>query len=562
MGAVKDSMKIIEMSEQQIDGLKAIIDELGLSDEDKAAITYGLNLIVWLPKLILEQRISLHRLQLMLFGKAAPTKKSKNGNDKKTGNNKKPEDAQASLDNEESANDEDLDIIPASDVGDEPQTSGRTGRKPQTSGRTGRKPHTDYRAIDHFIPHEGLKSGDLCPEKCGGKVYDFEPQTIIRINGQMDACANRYIIETKRCNLCGELFRPELPKHIGDGKYDAKFKAQLAVQKYFMGTPSYRQAFFQSSINIPVAHTTQWYLNEDVAGCAIPIFNLLCQLAANNNLLHIDDTYLKIIEEIIDNKKKPDKKRRGMFTTGVLAKFSTHKIILYFNGTDHAGENLDALLKHRTINEPVIIMSDALSRNIPRYKNIISCFCLSHGYRKFEEIKTFYTVPCEKVVNMISQVYKVDYQTTDMSGHERLKHHQKHSKPIMDKLYEYLHYLLDEKLVEPNDDLGTAVKYMINHQHELTQFLRVAGVPLDNNALEQCLKIPIRHRKNSMFYKTKYGASVGGILTSVIYTCILSGINPVEYLTMLQENREQIIKEPSAYLPWTYQDTLSESIAA
>jgi len=552
MGAIKDSMKIIEMSEQEIDALKAIIDELDLSDENKAAITYGLNLIVWLPKLILEQRISLHRLQLMLFGKAAMTKKSKNGNDNKTGNDKKLEDDQASLENEESANDEDLDITTTSDLDDEPQTSGRTGRKP----------HTDYKAIDHYIPHEDLKSGDLCPEKCGGKVYDFEPQTIIRINGQMDACANRYIIETKRCNLCGELFRPELPEHIGDDKYDAKFKAQLAVQKYFMGTPSYRQAFFQSSINIPVAHTTQWYLNEDVAGCAIPIFNLLCKLAANNNLLHIDDTHLKIINEIIENRNKPDKKRRGMFTTGILAKFSTHKIILYFNGTDHAGENLDALLKHRTVDEPVIIMSDALSRNIPCYKNIISCFCLSHGYRKFEEIKSFYTVPCEKVVNMISQVYKVDYQTTDMTDHERLKHHQKLSKPIMDKLYEYLHYLLDEKLVEPNDDLGKAINYMINHRHELTQFLRVEGVPLDNNALEQCLKIPIRHRKNSMFYKTKYGASVGGILTSVIYTCILSGINPIEYLTMLQENREQIIKEPSAYLPWTYQDTLSESIAA
>lgn len=552
MGAIKDSMKIIEMSEQEIDALKAVIDELDLSDENKAAITYGLNLIVWLPKLILEQRISLHRLQLMLFGKAALAKKSKNGNDNKTGNNTKSEDDQASLDNEESANDEDLDIAATSGLDDESPKSGRNGRRP----------HTDYKAIDHYVPHEGLKSGDLCPEKCGGKIYDFEPQAIIRINGQMDACANRYIIETKRCNLCGELFRPELPEHIGDDKYDAKFKAQLAVQKYFMGTPSYRQAFFQSSINIPVAHTTQWYLNEDVAGCAIPIFNLLCKLAANNYLLHIDDTHLKIINEIIDNRNKPDKKRRGMFTTGILAKFNTHKIILYFNGTDHAGENLDALLKHRTINEPVIIMSDALSRNIPCYKNIISCFCLSHGYRKFEEIKSFYTVPCEKVVNMISEVYKVDYQTTDMTDYERLKHHQKYSKPIMDKLYEYLHYLLDEKLVEPNDDLGKAINYMINHRHELTQFLRVEGVPLDNNALEQCLKIPIRHRKNSMFYKTKYGASVGGILTSVIYTCILSGINPIEYLTMLQENREQIIKEPSAYLPWTYQDTLSESIAA
>ena len=552
MGAIKDSIKIIEKSEQEIDALKVIIDGLDLSDEDKSAVTYGLNLIIWLPKLILEQRISLHRLQLMLFGKAASAKPSKNNNDKNTGINKKPKDNQTSSNNDKPANDEDLDLTLPSSANEERQKSGRTGRKP----------HTDYKAIDHFIPHEELKSGELCPGKCGGKVYDFEPQVIIRITGQMDACANRYTIETKRCNLCGELFRPELPEHIGDEKYDAKFKAQLAVQKYYMGTPSYRQAFFQTSINIPIPHTTQWYLNEDVAGCAIPIFNLLCQLAANNHLLHIDDTHLKIIEEIISNRLNPDKERRGMFTTGILAKCNTHKIILYFNGTDHAGENLDNLLKHRTVNEPLIIMSDALSRNIPSYNNIISCFCLSHGYRKFEELKSFYTVPCEKIVGMISEVYKVDYQTTDMTDNERLKHHQRLSQPIMDKLYEYLHYLLDEKLVEPNDDLGKAINYMIKHRHELTQFLRVTGVPLDNNVLEQCLKIPIRHRKNSMFYKTKYGAPVGGILTSVIYTCILSGINPIEYLTMLQVNRDQIIKEPCAYLPWTYQDTLSEPMAA
>ena len=87
---------------------------------------------------------------------------------------------------------------------------------------------------------------------------------------------------------------------------------------------------------------------------------------------------------------------------------------------------------------------------------------------------------------MISKVYKVDYQTTYMTEHERLEHHQKHSKPIMDKLYKYLHYLLDKKLVELNDSLGKAINYMINHRHKLTQFLRVEGVLLDNNALEQC----------------------------------------------------------------------------
>ena len=104
MGAIKNSIKIVEMSEHEIDALKNIINELGLSNEDKAAITYGLNLIFWLPKLILEQRISLHRLQLILFGKAAATKKSKKGTDKKTASIKKTDNKDSEVDIDISAN--------------------------------------------------------------------------------------------------------------------------------------------------------------------------------------------------------------------------------------------------------------------------------------------------------------------------------------------------------------------------------------------------------------------------------------------------------------------------
>ena len=116
---------------------------------------------------------------------------------------------------------------------------------------------------------------------------------------------------------------------------------------------------------------------------------------------------------------------------------------------------------------------------------------------------------------------------------------------------------MDKKLVEPNEPLGKSVNYMLNHWHKLTQFLRVDGAPLDNNAMEQGLKIPIRGRKNWMFYKNTYGASVGGVLTSIIYTCMLSNVNPLNYLVEIQENQVQMIKNPDAWLPWCYQDTLS-----
>ena len=56
--------------------------------------------------------------------------------------------------------------------------------------------------------------------------------------------------------------------------------------------------------------------------------------------------------------------------------------------------------------------------------------------------------------------------------------------------------------VEPNSALGGSITYMLRHWQALTLFLRVAGAPLDNNICERALKMAIRHRKNSLFYKT------------------------------------------------------------
>lgn len=69
----------------------------------------------------------------------------------------------------------------------------------------------------------------------------------------------------------------------------------------------------------------------------------------------------------------------------------------------------------------------------------------------------------------------------------------------------------------------------------------------------------IRGINNWMFYKTTYGAYIGSVLTSVIYTCTLSNITPLEYLVAAQENKNQIVKEPSAWLSWNYQAQLNNT---
>jgi len=98
---------------------------------------------------------------------------------------------------------------------------------------------------------------------------------------------------------------------------------------------------------------------------------------------------------------------------------------------------------------------------------------------------------------------------------------------------------------------------MQGHWITLTQFLEIEGAPLDNNWVERTLKLFIRQRNNSLFYKTEYSAYMASVLTSLIVTCIYAGINVLDYLEALQEHRAEVFGDPSAWLPWTYQASLA-----
>ena len=65
----------------------------------------------------------------------------------------------------------------------------------------------------------------------------------------------------------------------------------------------------------------------------------------------------------------------------------------------------------------------------------------------------------------------------------------------MNNLFSWARAQLNERKVEPNSALGRLLGYLLNHEKELTLFLRKAGVPVDSNEVERLLKEMIRYRK-------------------------------------------------------------------
>ena len=424
-------------------------------------------------------------------------------------------------------------------------------------GRHGAGRYTGAHTIR--VPHPHLRAGDPCPE-CTGTLAAKTPARVVCIHAQPMFTATCYEATVLRCNRCQKVFTAPLPPEAQLAKYDPNVGDMLAITRYGMGVPMYRTARAQQDLGVPLLASTQWELMAQAAEPRRPVYEAMIEAAAQAPLIHTDDTTMRVQSlrrEIAQAGEEA--KRTGIFTTNLIADLGDAQVALYFTGSEHAGENLDRVLQHRAAGlERPLHMCDALSRNESQEFETILCNCLTHGRRQFTDVHEGFPEECRQVIESLREVYRCDAQARaqGLSDAQRLGFHQEHSGPVMEVLHGWMSEQLAEKRVEPNSGLGQAIQYMLKRWESLTRFLEVPGAPLDNNICERGLKMAILHRKNSLSYKTLRGAKVGDIFMSLIHTCRLNAINPVEYLTALRDHAGLMFKHPSQWLPWTFRQTL------
>ena len=532
-------------TEVGIDELEAIIaraEKGPLGEQDRQLLLSAAQTLRFLTAELEKKSISVAMLKKLLFG--ASTETSKN----------------LGLDASEQ------DDADSQEDQDDPPGEPKPRRKGH--GRNGAEAYTGAQKVQ--VPHETLKPGDPCPDCLRGTLYETaKPGTIVCVTGRPPLEATVFELQKLRCHLCGKLFTanpPEAAKR--HAKYDAEAASMVALLKYGTGMPFNRLEGLQGSLGVPLPASTQWGILEKAKPNCWPAYERLIVEAAQGQVLHNDDTRM-LVRQRDPSQQNEDADpnasgRTGQFTSGIVSILGEHKIALYFTGNNHAGENLDKVLQHRAeaLAKP-IQMCDGLSRNVPKAFKTILANCLVHGRRNFTDIIEHFPSQCEHVIQQIARVYRYEGVTRkeQMSDLDRLQYHQKHSGPIMDTLKNWLKQQIDEKKVEPNSALGTAIQYMLTRWEKLTLFLRLPGAPLDNNICERALKKAILHRKNAYFYKTANGAQMGDMFMSLIHTCELNKVNPFEYLTALQKHAGAVAVSPGDWLPWNYQEALSNEQA-
>ncbi len=499
--------RVPERIELDLDELRQIVSHDILTSADREKLMAAVETLGFLTQALENKNVSLGRMRKMLFG--ASTEKMSQvcgqsepaASDESTATNKENETSDASAESNS-------------------ETPSLDQEKPKRKGH-GRIGADAYQGAERIsVHHASLCPGDDCPLCHAGNLYKLNvPSKLVRLRGQAPIIGKIWELDRLRCNTCGEVFTAQAPDEVGKDKYDASASAMVALAKYGVGLPFYRLAGLEQGMGIPLPPATQWQMLTDRIDAPKAVHRELIRIAAQAQVLHNDDTGAKILALMKHNKATKDDspksdERTGIFTTGIVALKDDNRIALYFTGNQHAGENLADVLRLRptTLGAP-IHMCDALSRNIPKDFKTILVNCMTHCRRNFVDVFDNFPGECRHVLEVLRDVYRNDEiaRERNLSSEQRLVWHQAESAQLMDGLEQWLESQISEKKVEPNGGLGQAIKYMQKHWHALTQFLRVAGAPLDNNICERILKKAILHRKNAYFFKTERGAEVGDI---------------------------------------------------
>ena len=317
---MKKHPKRIDLEPEQTEAILERV-KAALGDGDYQIIKAAFETIAFLMRLLEKKTTSINRLRQMLFGWRTEKSKKVLKEDKKK---------------------DSPDV--ASDKGEKSSEQENGTNKPDKKKKTkpkghGRKGADAYSAADKVkISHAKLRSGTPCPICPKGKIYPLlDPKRIVRVMGKAPLSATVYELERLRCNLCGKVFTADLPENITKSserensdvakkktkvaKYDETAGSMIANMKYGSGFPWYRMEKLQENLGIPLSASTQWDIVEKVADRIRPVFEELKKQAAQGEVIHNDDTIMKVLELMNPPGKQSEQDqkktgRSGVFTTG------------------------------------------------------------------------------------------------------------------------------------------------------------------------------------------------------------------------------------------------------
>ena len=161
-------------------------------------------------------------------------------------------------------------------------------------------------------------------------------------------------------------------------------------------------------------------------------------------------------------------------------------------------------------------------------------YCLVHARRNFVRVhKTTNSPFAREVIERIAAVYAIEERIRGLDARERCVARQAETKPLMEALKARLVAVKDG--ISRRSTLIKAIDYMLERWEGLTAFLDDGRLEPDTNTVERSIRPISIGKKNSLFSGDEGGGETWAILSSLLNTAKLNGVDPEAYLVDVLE---------------------------
>ena len=154
--------------------------------------------------------------------------------------------------------------------------------------------------------------------------------------------------------------------------------------------------------------------------------------------------------------------------------------------------------------------------------------CWGHARRYFYKALESHQSSMGPGLLSIGQLYRVEEQARSLTSEQRLRLRQLQSRPILDKLHNYLLEIQVEVL--PKSPEGRAVRYTLKNWTALTRYCEDGDLEIDNNATERAIRGVAVGRNNWTFFGSDQGGKTAAVLRSLVASCQRVGVEPFAWL--------------------------------
>lgn len=349
------------------------------------------------------------------------------------------------------------------------------------------------------------------------EVIDLIPaQVIVRLDMR----------EVLGCDGCdAEMVRAPLgDKVVEGGAYGSRLVADLVVGKFRDGLPLHRQGQILDRLGLDMPSSSMADQIHWATELLSPVWRQLIEDVLAAKVMHLDSTGLPVRD-----RDRPD----GIFVGSLWGYVGdeTSAVYLYTSTGKKLGQREgeigpEQFLARRTgytVADAATIFDKSFKR-----ADLIEIGCNMHARRymvkSLEAGDTRAAVP----LAAFKALYDVEDSVRDASSEQRLRERQSRSKPIYDQLIAWCQTY--QPTTPPSSALGKAIQYLLNHRDALTRFLDDGILPIDNGIVERLHRRPAIGRRNYLFAGSHAAAERAAIAYSLLASCELLDVNPIEYL--------------------------------